>query len=521
LETVLRFRYLAVSTAIAVLLLVGGYVGSGRLGLVLMPRVEGDEVDATAVLPYGSPLSRLVEVRDGLLHSLNQVAAEHGGNQLVGGIVARIEENEIFVTGFLTNPERRPINTAAVAQLWRETSGPIEGLESLRFQSDKRGPGSGKGLTIELAHRDISTLDRASADLAASLARFGNLTDIDDGYTPGKQQLDFKMLPEGRSLGLTANEVARQLRASFYGAEALRQQRGRNEVRVMVRLPKAQRVSEHNIESFIVQTATGLDVPLGQITKVQRGRAYTTINRRDGRRTVSVTADVMPRDETEKVVASARASILPELVRNYPGLAYSFQGRQEEMRESLASLRSGFILAMLMIYVLLGIPFRSYVQPLIVMTAIPFGIVGAVIGHWIMGYSLSVVSMMGVIALSGVVVNDALVLIEYANRLRTGGMPPKEAILKAGIRRFRPVLLTTVTTFGGLAPMIFETSRQARFMIPMALSLGYGIVFATVITLLLIPCLYVVVEDIKGLLTGQAVIQPARSADGVEALPAS
>ena len=521
LGTVLQFRYLAVSTAIAVLLLVGGYVGSGRLGLVLMPRVEGDEVDATAVLPYGSPLSRLVEVRDGLLHSLNLVAAEHGSDQLVEGIVARIEENQIFVTGFLTGPEMRPISTAAVAQLWREASGPIEGLESLRFQSDKRGPGSGKGLTIELAHRDISTLDRASADLAASLARFGNLTDIDDGYTPGKQQLDFKMLPEGRSLGLTANEVARQLRASFYGAEALRQQRGRNEVRVMVRLPKAQRVSEHNIESFIVQTATGLDVPLGQITEVQRGRAYTTINRRDGRRTVSVTADVMPRDETEKVVASARASILPELVRNHPGLAYSFQGRQEEMRESLASLRSGFILAMLMVYVLLGIPFRSYVQPLIVMTAIPFGIVGAVIGHWIMGYSLSVVSMMGVIALSGVVVNDALVLIEYANRLRSGGMPAKEAILNAGIRRFRPVLLTTVTTFGGLAPMIFETSRQARFMIPMALSLGYGIVFATVITLLLIPCLYVVLEDIKTLMTGQLVTRPLRSADGVETLPAN
>jgi len=520
LETVVRFRYLAISAAVAVLLIVGGYVGSGRLGLVLMPKVEGDEVDATAVLPYGSPLSRLVEVRDELLYSLKQVASEHGGDRLVEGVVARIEENQIFVTGFLTDPEVRPISTAAVAQLWRERSGPIGGLESLRFQSDRRGPGSGKALTIELAHRDISILDRASADLAASLAEFGNVTDIDDGYTPGKQQLDFKMLSEGRSLGLTANEVARQLRGSFYGAEVLRQQRGRNEVRVMVRLPKAQRISEHNVESFIVQTAGGLDVPLGQITEVQRGRAYTTINRRDGRRAVSVTADVVPPDDTEKVLATARASILPGLVRDYPGLSYSFQGRQEEMRESLASLRSGFILAMLMIYVLLGIPFRSYVQPLIVMTSIPFGIVGAVIGHWMMGYSLSIVSMMGLVALSGVVVNDALVLIEYANRLRTSGTPPREAILNAGIRRFRPVLLTTVTTFGGLAPMIFETSRQARFMIPMALSLGYGIVFATVITLLLVPCLYVVVEDIKGVLARQALTQPQRSGDGVETLPA-
>ena len=269
----------------------------------------------------------------------------------------------------------------------------------------------------------------------------------------------------------------------------------------MVRLPKQQRVSEYDIESLIIQTPSGVDVPLGQVTKVARGRAYTVINRRDGRRTVSVTADVTPQDEVERIITTLKTEILPVLVSEYPGLSYSFQGRQEDMRESLAGLRSGFIMALLMIYVLLGIPFRSYIQPLIVMTSIPFGIVGAILGHCIMGYSLSVISMMGIIALSGVVVNDALVLIEYANRLRAGGATAPEAIHLAGVRRFRPVFLTTVTTFGGLAPMIFETSRQARFMIPMALSLGYGILFATAITLLLVPCLYLAVEDIKSLFT--------------------
>ena len=506
LDVVVRFRYLAAGTAIAVFLLAGGYVASGRMGLVLMPKVEGDEVDATAVLPYGSPLSRLIAVRDKLTQSLHQVAAEHGGEQLVRSTEARIEENQVFVTGFLTDPDVRPISTERTAEFWREQTGAIGGLESLRFQSDRRGPGSEKALTIELAHRDIDVLDHASAELAASLAQFSNVTDIDDGYTPGKEQLDFAMLPAGRSLGLTANSVARQLRSSFYGAEALRQQRGRNEVKVMVRLPKADRVREHDVESFIVRTPTGLDVPLGQVTEVRRGRAYTVINRRDGRRTVSVTADVVPQDDTEQVLATARTSILPQLVAEYPGLSWSFQGRQEDMRESLASLRNGFILALFMIYVLLGIPFRSYIQPLIVMTSIPFGAIGAVLGHLIMGYSLSVISMMGLIALSGVVVNDALVLIEYANRLRSRGATPREAVLAAGVRRFRPVLLTTITTFGGLAPMIFETSRQARFMIPMALSLGYGIVFATAITLLLVPCLYVIAEDIKRIFVRVAAI---------------
>jgi len=499
LGVVLRFRYLTVGTALAMLVLVAGYVASGRMGFVLMPQVDADEADATATLPYGAPLSELIAVRDRLIESAQSVAAAHDSDKLMRGLRAEIDDNEVNVTAYLREPEVRPIPTAGFARLWREKTGPIKGLESLRFQSDRRGPGSGKSLTVELAHRDIDVLDRAGAELAACLSQFSNVKDIDDGYTPGKQQLDFKMVPEGRSLGLTASELARQLRGSFYGSEALRQQRGRNEVKVMVRLPKGQRISEYDVESFIVRTAAGADVPLRQVATVQRGRAYTVINRRDGRRTVSVTADVAPQSETDRVLSTLQESILPELMGRYPLLTYSFEGRQEDMRESMQSLWRGFFMALLLIYVLLGIPFRSYVQPLIVMTSIPFGLIGAVLGHLVMGYSLSVISMMGVVALSGVVVNDALVLVDYANRQRLQGQTAREAVWSACIRRFRPVLLTTVTTFGGLAPMIFETSRQARFMIPMALSLGYGILFATVITLVIIPCLYLVVEDARTL----------------------
>ncbi|MBN2447597.1 MAG: efflux RND transporter permease subunit [Phycisphaerae bacterium] len=520
LDRVLKLRYLTLGTATAVLILIGGYIYSGRMGLVLMPKVEGDEVDATAVLPYGAPLSRLEAVRDQLQQSLDSIGAQYDGNRLIKSVVARIDDNQVQVTGYLTDPDVRPISTALAADLWREKSGSIKGLESLRFQSDRRGPGSGKALTIELAHRDIDTLDRAAESLAEALTRYGNVADIDDGHALGKQQFDFKMLPEGRSLGLTANEVARQLRGSFYGAQAVRQQRGRNEVKIMVRLPKAQRVSEYDVESFIVRTSDGLDVSLGQVTEVERGRAYTVINRRDGRRTVSVTADVVPQDDTERVVDSLKKTVLPQLALDFPGLSHSFEGRQEDMRESMESMRRGFILALLLIYVLLGIPFRSYFQPMIVMTSIPFGIVGAVLGHLLMGYSLSVISLMGMIALSGVVVNDALVLVEYANRQRAGGASAHDAILAAGVRRFRPVLLTTVTTFGGLAPMIFETSRQARFMIPMALSLGYGILFATVITLLLVPCLYIVLEDIKALLGSRAATEVAHTTGTLAPMPA-
>jgi multidrug efflux pump subunit AcrB len=505
----LRCRYLTLSIASSILILVIGYAASGRMGFQMMPTVESDHADATAMLPYGAPLARLEEVQDKLVKAAQAVAAKHGGEDLMKGVRSLINENEIRVTAYLTEPEVRPLSTSEFASIWREELGRVEGLESLRFQSDRGGPGSGASLTVELAHRDITTLDRASEHLAADLAQFANVKDIDDGYSPGKPQLDFKMLPEGRSLGLTAADVARQLRGSFYGAEALRQQRGRNEVRVMVRTPKDQRVSQHDVESFIVRTPAGTDVPLHQVATVQAGRAYTVINRRDGRRTVSVTADVVPESETDQVLLTMEESMLPDLMRQYPGLTYSFQGKQEDMRDSMRALRNGFIMALFMIYVLLGIPFRSYVQPLIVMVSIPFGIVGAVFGHLIMGYSLSIISMMGVIALSGVVVNDALVLIEYANRLRASGMSPMDAIQRAGIRRFRPILLTTLTTFGGLAPMIFETSRQARFLIPMALSLGYGILFATGITLLLVPSLYMIIEDLRGLVGAGHAIAPA------------
>ncbi|MFN2354452.1 MAG: efflux RND transporter permease subunit [Desulfopila sp.] len=497
LNTILRFRIATIAVLVAVLMCTLAYVFSGRIGLILMPRVESDRAVVTATLPIGSPTAQVLRVRDQIVAAMERVRNEHGGEILVEGISSLVNENSIEVFAYLTSPDVRPLSTREVTKLWREEVGTIIGLQSSIFESDRGGPGSGAALAVELSHRDIGVLDRASSALAEKLEEFPNAKDIDDGYTPGKSQFNFTLNERGYSLGLTAAEVGRQVRNSFQGVIALRQQRGANEVSVRVRLPEDERVSEFDVERMLIATTAGTFVPLADIATVERSKAYTSINRRDGRRTVLVTANVDPIGESSKITARLNGVVLPELQRRFPGLSYGYKGRQENRRESLQGLFQGFIFALISIYFLLAIPFRSYIQPTIVMTAIPFGVVGAVIGHLIMGYNLSLMSMMGIVALSGIVVNDSLVLVDFANKRRNEGMEPAAAVRAAGLRRFRPVLLTTLTTFCGLAPMIFETSRQARFLIPMALSLGFGILFATVITLALVPCLYLIVEDSK------------------------
>ena len=495
----LRRRYLTVSVGVAVLLIVLGYALSGRMGFSLMPRVEGDRAIVTATLPYGSPMDKARQVEARLVAAIEQVAGEIGRDRVLESIDTNIQANVVSIRLSLTDEGVRPVSTGELTRRWRAATGALPEVESLRFESDLGGPGRGAALTVELSHNDITLLDEASAALAQRLAEVPLVTDIKDGFSPGKEQLDFSLLPEGRSLGLSASDVARQVRNAFYGAEALRQQRGRNEVKVLVRLPESQRSSEYDVEQLQVRTPDGAWVPLTRVVEVKRGRAYTSIERRDARRTVSVTANVEPVDQTNQVVELLRKQIMPELLNRYPGLSHSFQGKQADTSDSVSSLRNSALAALVIIYAMLAIPFRSYTQPILVMVAIPFGAVGALLGHLVMGFSLSVVSIMGIIALSGVVVNDSLVLIDFANRQRANGLTAPEAIIAAGTRRFRPIFLTTLTTFGGLAPMIFETSVQAKIMIPMAISLGYGILFATVISLLLVPSLYLILDDVLGL----------------------
>ena len=501
---VLRYRYVTIAVAVAILMLSLGYALSGRMGFQLFPVIASDFAEATVVLPYGAPVERTDTIMRRLQEGARVVCTQSGHPELVASMLSEVGlrgSHTCRVRIELAPPKVRDsiMSTEQFTERWRQAVGEVAGVEYLRFASDAGGPGSHeRPLAVELSHRDIGVLAQASAELAATIRSYPRVKDVDDGFQPGKEQLDFTIKPEGKSLGLTAREVARQVRNAFYGAEVLRQQRGRNEVKVIVRLPAAERSTEQTVQDLLLRTADGIDVPLREVAEVRRGRAYTTIDRRNGRRVVEISADVVPRSKAAEVITDLQETALPALVGKYRGLQYSFEGHQADMRESLASLRVTFVLAMLAVYALLAIPFRSYAQPLIVMVSIPFGIVGALLGHLIMGYNLCIPSLFGVVALSGVVVNDSLIMIDFANRRRRqGNGTAAAAIHRAAVQRFRPILLTTLTTFGGLAPMIFETSRQARFLIPMALSLGYGLVFATGITLLLVPSLYLAAEDAR------------------------
>ncbi|MCB9988448.1 MAG: efflux RND transporter permease subunit [Rhodospirillales bacterium] len=505
LHFIVHFRYITLALFLAFLFGMGSYALSGRMGMTLFPRVESDFAFAAATLKIGTPEQQVEAVRDRMVETARAVVDSHGGDDLSTGIFAEINENSIRVRTFLTPPEVRPLTTAEMTRLWREETGPLPGLESLSFESNRGGPGSGAALTVELSHRSTEVLDEAAMRLAAALEEFDVTKDIDDGSAQGKKQYDFKMKELGYTLGMATQDVARQVRAAFYGSEALKQQRGRDEIRVLVRLPEDERNSEYTLKNMFLRAPDGSEVRLADVVDMTEGRAYTTINRRDGRRNIQVTADVEPPSQANRVIASLKKDILPELQQRYPGLSYSFEGHQAEIRDSIHSLLMGLVAVLFIMYALLAVLFGTYSQPFMILLAIPFSAIGAVIGHMVMGYSLSIMSLFGMMALAGVVVNDSLILIEFANRKRAEGIALLNAIIESGTQRFRPILLTTLTTFVGLAPMIFETSRQARFLIPMALSLGFGILFATMVTLVLVPAVYMIIEDLKKLVSRRKI----------------
>ncbi len=500
----LRHRIITISISITLLTLLLSYALSGRMRMQLFPVVESDFSNVSIVLPYGTPIKKTEQVTQKLIKGAKQVLKESGHPELVKSIVADIgrggsHSGRIRIE--LAEPEIRNsiMSTEAFTNKWRSYVGEIPDVEYIRYSAESGGPGSRRRpIDVELSHVWIPTLEKASQELAEILSTYSGVKDVDDGFQPGKEQLDFTITHIGRSLGLSAYDIARQMRQAFYGAEVVKQQRGRSEVKIVVRLPEKDRSSEQLLNDFMVYTQAGSFVPLKAVVNIKRGRAFTTINRRNGSRGIHVSADISPRSMAGEVLESLKNNDLPMLTQKFPGLNYSFRGRRASIRESMESLKISFVIAMLLIYVMLAIPFRSYLQPFVVMLSIPFGVVGAFLGHMIMGYDLCIPSMFGIIALAGVVVNDSLVMLDFANRReKENGFSKSRAIHSAAIQRFRPVILTTLTTFAGLSPMIFETSRQARFLIPMALSLGFGIVFATVITLVIIPSMYLLIDDLS------------------------
>ncbi|MFN3197191.1 MAG: efflux RND transporter permease subunit [Bradymonadia bacterium] len=513
-QACVRWRYLTLATGVALLMASVGLIGGGFINFTFLPRVEGDQVTVTARLPFGTPAEQTEKVQARLLQAAQDVVDQIGTDSSEGvystvgrgagggGPVPRAGSTGSHITAvtlLLVPSNKRDVTSREVTRMWRKAAGDIPGVETLSFKFST-GPGAGAPVSVLLSHPDVEILETAAARLGRTLEDFTGVKDIDPGFSQGKRQLNFKLTPEGEAAGLTQTDLARQLRGSFFGAEALRQQRGRDELRVMVRLPLADRQTEQALESMLLRTPTG-EIPLSQAATVDEGRAYTEIRREDARRILNVTADVdRSVANADKVLSSLTTQVMPQLKADFPGLEFEFGGERRERNDSLASLGIGFIFALLCIYGLLAIPFRSYLQPAIVMSVIPFGLVGAVVGHMVLGYDLSIISMFGIVALAGIVVNDSLILVVSINEMRDEGMSPYEAVVAGGARRFRPILLTSLTTFFGLMPMIFEPSVQARFLIPMAISLGFGVLFVTFIVLIIVPAIYCILEDVRGLL---------------------
>ena len=534
LDFAVEWRYLTVAGAIVCLLLAGSLVGGGYLKFSFMPKVDADNMVALLTMPQGTPAEQTARVLERVETAAAQVANQHdegqpdgapsiiqhmsttigdqpragGGGPMAQQSTAGDSSHLGEVNIELLGSESRDISSAVLLGRWRDLVGEVPGVVSLTFQANLFS--AGDPISVQLAHRDFDTLLAAVDRLKGIIAEYPGTKDVADSFLPGKKELKLTLTPEGRAVGLTLSDLARQVRAGFYGQEVQRVQRGRDDVRVMVRYPEAERRSMGDIEKVRVRLPDGSEVPFATVANIEEGRGYAVINRTDRRRVVTVSSDV---DEAvanaNEINADLRSDVLPVLAAEYPGLTFDFEGEQREQQDAMSSMARNFLVAQIAIFAILAIPFKSYSQPLIIMSAIPFGLVGAVLGHLIMGLNLTLLSIMGMIALTGVVVNDSLILIDLINRLRAEGISINQAIRDAGMRRFRPIMLTTATTFLGLSPMIFETSMQAKFLIPMAVSLGYGIVFATAITLILVPSLYRILEDFKAMLGGASEEVPA------------
>ncbi len=499
LAACLSRRYLSIAVAFALLLAVIGYALSDRMAFRLMPERVADEARATAELPPGSTLDRSKSVARQLEESARRLIQEHGGPELATGVQTRVRGNTVHVEILLTHPDLRPLSMQELTSLWREKTGQIPGLERLRFRSRTPGPVARyQDITIELNHQELTVLEESADQLVQELNALDSSRDVSHDFREGSLQLDFSLTRIGRSLGFDPEMIGHQVRDSFHGALVKRFIRGENEVEVRARLPEEQTYSQFHIENLMLSAPRNGYVPLGQVADIEHSRAYSEINRRDNRRIVTVSADVVPDDQLAVVRTQLSTEIMPALQEAYPGLNWEFGGEHRDIQEAAGALSTGALLALGGIYLLLAVAFRSYLQPFVIMSAIPFGIFGAIVGHILLGFSFSIISAMGMVALSGVLINASLLMLDYANKRR----PDKEAftaIVEAAVRRFRPILLTTLTTFGALAPLIFETSVQAKFMIPMAISLGFGILFATGIILIIVPCFYLVVEDLLAL----------------------
>ena len=509
LAAALRQRYFTLSLFFAVAIIVAGLIASGAINFVFFPRVQSETARASLVMPAGTPFETTRAHVEGIARAAEQLRDEYidaeTGDSVIkdymtfvgsagGSGAGRSHVGRVIYE--ITSPEERTLDVTSsqLVREWRRKIGVIPGAESLTFRAEiGRG---GSPLAVQLSGNTIEDLVSMAREVKARLREYPGVFDVDDNFETGKEEVQLAIKPEAELLGLSATDLARQVRQAFFGEQAQRIQRGRDDVRVMVRYPKGERRSIENLQSMRIRTPAGVEVPFAEVADVTMGRSYANIKRVDRRRVVDVSADVNKETANVESIKADLLDYLRTLQARYPTVSFSLEGEAREQRESFSSLGIGLAFVLFVIYTLLAIPFKSYGQPFIVMSVIPFGIVGAILGHMLLGMNLSILSLMGMLALIGVVVNDSLVLVDYVNRRRSEGMPTIDAVRTAGVARFRAVMLTSLTTFAGLAPLIFEKSTQAQFLIPMAVSLGFGVLFATIITLVLVPINYVILDDL-------------------------
>ncbi|RUL87793.1 efflux RND transporter permease subunit [Tautonia sociabilis] len=517
LKTALRAPVALVSAMLAVLIGSFGLVASGLVPFVVFPDFDSNYITANVTFPAGTPASVTEEATRRIadqIEALHAEIAERTGRPPVrtisrsigyaetagggpGASMSTTGSNIGMVFAEMVGGQDRPISSFELVNRWRERCLPlVQGFDELKFGAGNTGPG-GKPIEFQLTGKDMDDLEEVVERCKARLSEYEGVFDIADNSKPGKPEIQLRVKPSAEALGIDTNELAQTVRSTFYGEEVMRLQRGRHEVKLMVRYPPEQRGSLANLREIRIRTPEAGEVPIEELAAVEVRRGYSAINRIDQQRSITVTADV------DEAVANAReitqdlqTAFLPALLEEFPGIRVRWEGQERETQESFGSLVVGFVVALFAMFVLLTAQFRSYLQPLFILIIVPFGLVGAIWGHLLMGLPLTLFSVFGLVALAGVIVNDSIVLIDFINSNVAEGKAVRLALREAGKQRFRPVLLTSLTTVAALIPLLLEKSLQVQVLIPMATSLAFGLSFGTLLVLFLVPCLYAIYADV-------------------------
>ena len=496
----IRNRLTTVALFFGVLILIVAFITSGWTRFVFFPRIASETALGSVTMPVGTSfdvVDSYVEKMSNSAKLLQDKYRDEQGQSLILNTLAITSEEKGRVRFEILAADKNTtgIGTAQLVKEWRELIGPLPGAESVTFRAEL-GRG-GDPIDVQLSATDLKTLKLVSDEVKNRIRTYPTAFEIADSLSNGKEELQIQLTAQGYAMGMNNTWVTRQVRDAYFGSQVQRIQRGRDDVRVMLRFPLSERQSISKLNDMLINTPSGGKVPLSHVATLKPGKSASAITRIDRYRTINVTADVDKNATNMTTLNADLNQFLTELMNKYPGVSYSLEGEAREQADSFSSLAWGLVFVFFIIYCLLAIPFKSYVQPIIVMSVIPFGAIGAIIGHWIMGMDLTIMSILGLMALIGVVVNDSLVLVDFINAKVRSGIKAYDAVLIAAQSRFRPVMLTSLTTFIGLMPLLFEKATQAQFLIPMAVSLGFGIIFATFITLILVPVNYLLVEDIK------------------------